>query len=142
FWQLYQDLKGYRVSACPEAAASLRARFARLVSQQTGYPRLDRVLRQWQRHGEGLLLVLARPEVPLHNNLSERDIREYVIWRKVSGGTRSALGRRCRDTFVSLAKTCKKLGMSFWDYLHDRLSATPVLPALSELVRQKALAPT
>lgn len=142
FWQLYQDLKGYRADPHPEAAAGLRARFDRLVGQETGYPRLDRVLRQWQRNGDELLLVLGRPEVPLHNNGSERDIREYVIIRKVSGGTRSELGRRCRDTFVSLAKTCQKLGMSFWDYLCDRLCAAPVLPALSELVRQKALAPT
>jgi hypothetical protein len=142
FWQLYQDLKGYRADPRPEARVSLRARFDRLVGQETCYPRLNRVLGQWQRNGDELLLVLAHPEVPVHNNLSERDIREYVIWRKVSGGTRSALGRRCRDTFLSLAKTCKKLGVSFWDYLRDRLSAAPVLPTLSELVRQKALAPT
>ena len=37
-------------------------------------------------------MVLARPDVPLHTNGSERDIRTQVNRRKVSGGTRSDLG--------------------------------------------------
>jgi hypothetical protein len=41
--------------------------------------------------------------------------------RKISGSTRSDNGRRCRDTFASLKKTCRKNGLSFWQYLHDRL---------------------
>jgi len=58
----------------------------------------------------------------LHNNLSENDIREYVKRRKVSGSTRSELGRQARDTFTRLKKTCRKLGVSFWQYLLDRIS--------------------
>jgi hypothetical protein len=46
--------------------------------------------------------------------LSETDIREYVKRRKISGGTRSEAGRRDRDTFASLKKTCRKLSVSFW----------------------------
>ena len=59
--------------------------------------------------------------MPLHTNGSERDIREYVKRRKVRGGTRSEEGRRCRDAFASLKKTWRKLGVSFWDYLLDRV---------------------
>jgi len=69
-----------------------------------------------------LLRVLDRPEIPLHTNGSETDIWDYVKKKKVSGGTRSDEGRRCRDTFASLKKTCRKLDISFWDYLADRLS--------------------
>ena len=74
----------------------------------------------------------------MHTNGSEGDIREYVKKRKVSGGTRSALGRECRDTFASLKKTCRKLGISFWDYLRDRVSHANEIPSLAELVRQRA----
>lgn len=81
-----------------------------------------------------------RPELPLHNNLSERDIREYVKRRKVSGGTRSDEGRQCRDTFASLKKTCKKLKVRFWDYLQDRIRGDNEIPKLSDLIRQAALA--
>ena len=83
-------------------------------------------------------MVLERPELPLHNNLSEQDIRDYVTKRKISGGTRSALGRRCRDTFMSLHKTCRKLGVSFWAYLQDRLGGLGQIPPLGELLRRKA----
>ena len=70
--------------------------------------------------------------------MSERDIREYVKRRKVSGSTRSDEGRRCRDTFASLKKTCKKLGVKFWDYLQDRIEKKNAIPELSVLMRQAA----
>jgi hypothetical protein len=78
--------------------------------------------------------VLERPEIPLHNNLSERDIREYVKRRKISGSTRSGEGRRCRDTFVSLKKTTLKMGVSFWDYLIDRTTKKYDISSLDQLV--------
>ena len=34
-------------------------------------------------------MVLNRPEIPLHTNGSENDVRCHVTRRKVSGGTRS-----------------------------------------------------
>jgi hypothetical protein len=52
--------------------------------------------------------VLDRPEIPLHTNGSENDVRCHVTRRKVSGGTRSDVGRDCRDAFLGLAKTCAK----------------------------------
>ena len=82
------------------------------------------------------MLVLERPEIPLHNNLSESDIREWAKRRKISAGTRSELGRRCRDTFVSLKKTCRKLGVSFWRYLQDRIRGVNEILALPDLMRQ------
>ena len=71
------------------------------------------MLRHLHRRKSELLLVLRRPDIPLHTNGSETDIRDFVKKRKVSGGTRSELGRQCRDTFASLKKTCRKLGISF-----------------------------
>ena len=82
------------------------------------------------------MLVLDRPEIPLHNNLSERDIREYVKRRKISGGTRSDEGRACRDTFASLKKTAQKLKVGFWSYLLDRLTGKKQIPPLSDLIVQ------
>ena len=89
-------------------------------------------------HKADLLRVLARPEIPLHNNAMESDIREFVKRRKISGGTRSDAGRRCRDTFASLKKTCCKLRLCFWDYLQDRVRGLGQMPRLGALIRQKA----
>jgi Transposase IS66 family len=69
-----------------------------------------------------LLAVLERPDIPLHTNGSENDIRCQVTRRKISGGTRSDLGRDCRDAFLGLMKTCAKQGIRFWQYLGSRLA--------------------
>ena len=84
-----------------------------------------------------LLRVLERPEVPLHNNLSEGHMRDYVKKRKISGSTRSEAGRRARDTFASLKKTCRRLGVNFWAYLQDRLRGQGRIPPLPELIRRR-----
>jgi hypothetical protein len=79
--------------------------------------------------------VLDRPEIPLHTNSSENDIRCHVTRRKLSGGTRSDLGRDARDTFLGLAKTCTKLGISFWNYLGARLNLPgAAVPPLANLI--------
>jgi hypothetical protein len=137
-WQLYQDLKAYRQQPVAQRVPELEARFAALCNQRTGYPNIDAVLKEMRNHRADLLRVLERPEVPLHNNASESDIREYVTKRKVSGGTRSNSGRRCRDTFVSLKKTCRKLGINFWMYLQDRVRGLGQVIRLAERIRQRA----
>src|SRR5207244_1516953 len=98
-WELYQDLKAYRQQPQPAQVPVLTARFEALCAQQTGYPSINNVLREMRERQADLLRVLERPEVPLHNNGSESDIRDYVKKKKISGSTRSDDGRQCRDTF-------------------------------------------
>jgi hypothetical protein len=141
-WELYRDLKDYRRAPVPADAAALRQRFDRLVDTRTRFATLDRLLARTQANRDELLLVLDRPEVPLHTNDAENDLRAVVTRRKLSGGTRSAAGRACRDAFLGLLKTCAKLGIRFWDYLGARLGAAgePTIPGLDHLVRQAATA--
>src|ERR1019366_4889641 len=136
-WELYQELKAYRQQPQPDQVPVLIARFEALCSQQTVYPSINQVLKDMREHQADLLRVLDRPEVPLHNNASESDIRDYVKKRKISGSTRSADGRRCRDTFASLKKTCRKLGIRFWDYLQDRVRGLGEVARLADLIRQR-----
>ena len=90
-----------------------------------------------------LLIVLDRPEIPLHTNTSENDVRCQVTRRKISGGTRSDVGRDCRDAFLGLAKTCAKLGIAFWDYLGSRLAVpgSPTIPYLPKIIEARARSP-
>src|ERR1700678_4076446 len=78
-----------------------------------------------------------RPEIPLHTNGSENDIRCHVTRRKVSGGTRSDAGRDCRDAFLGLAKTCAKNGIAVWNYLGSRLGVSDqtLIPLFPHLLR-------
>ena len=112
--------------------------FDALFNQKTGWPELNTALLKIDHRREELLLVLEHPEIPLHNNLSERDIRQYVKNRKISAGTRSEAGRRARDTFLRLKTTCRKLGQSFWRYLQDRRQRLRQAPSLGKLIHQKA----
>lgn len=139
-WDLYADLKAYKRQPDPAKVAPLQARFDALFTQSTDYYTLDDLLLRLHRRKSELLLVLRRPDIPLHTNGSETDIRDFVKKRKVSGGTRSDLGRQCRDTFASLKKTCRKLGISFWLYLLDRVSRTNAIPPLPTLIRNAAIA--
>jgi hypothetical protein len=116
-WRLYSDLKAYRTNPLPRLRRQLRARFDRIFRRRTGFATLDRLLARLHANKAELLAVLDRPDIPLHTNGSENDIRCQVTKRKVSGGTRSDVGRDCRDAFLGLAKTCAKLGIAFWDYL-------------------------
>ena len=137
-WQLYRDLKAYKQAPDEKTKTDLEKRFDEIFATQTCSKVLNAALRRLANNKEELLMVLDRPNIPLHNNLSERDIREYVKKRKISGSTRSDAGRRCRDTFTSLKKTCRKLGLSFWDYLYDRVSKAAKIPPLPDLIRDRA----
>ena len=138
-WELYRDLKAYKTAPTVEAKPALEKRFDALCATQTCFVSLDLALKRMGRNKRELLLVLERPDIPLHNNLSEGDVREYVKRRKISGGTRSEDGRRGRDTFASLKKTCRKLRVSFWNYLDDRLRGQGQIPTLASLIEARAL---
>ncbi len=141
-WWFYRDLLAYKREPSARRKAEMRTRFDRIFRRRTGFVTLDRLLARLHANKAELLAVLDRPEIPLHTNGSERDIRCHVIKRKISGGTRSDRGRDCRDAFLGLAKTCMKLGIAFWDYLGDRLEipCQPTIPRLPDIVTHRCAA--
>jgi hypothetical protein len=118
-WQFYADLKEYRRTPTPWQREHLRARFDYIFGMRTDFITLDRLLQRLHANKAELLAVLDSPNIPLHTNGSENDIRSRVTRRKISGGTRSDIGR---DAFLGLAKTCTKLGVAFRNYLGSRRS--------------------
>jgi hypothetical protein len=135
-WDFYRDLKAYRRAPDPQRKQALQAQFDHIFKRKTGFATLDRLLTRLCSNRPELLKVLDRPEIPLHTNGSENDIRCHVTRRKISGGTRSDLGRDCRDAFLGLAKTCAKLEITLWDYLGARLAVpgAPTVPGLPQLI--------
>jgi hypothetical protein len=140
-WLLYEELKKYKENPKPKDKKRLEDMFDEIFTSKTSSATLNAALGRIYNNKPELLLVLERPDIPLHNNGAENAIREYVKKRKISGSTRSESGRQCRDTFTSLKKTCRKLGVSFWQYLKDRIENTGLIPDLSELIRQQVLNP-
>jgi len=140
-WRLYKGLKQYKENPNSKDKKRLKAIFDKTFTQKTHSTTLNQALKRLYRNKAELLLVLERPDIPLHNNIFENAIREYVKKRKISGSTRSELGRQCRDTFTSLKKTCRKLDVSFWQYLKDRIEEKKLIPNLADLIRQQTLNP-
>lgn len=140
-WWFYADLKAYRTEPTARRRGEMRARFDRIFRRRTGFVSLDRLLERLHANKLELLMVLDRPEIPLHTNGSERDIRCHVTKRKISGGTHSDDGRDCRDAFLGLMHTCTKLGIAFWDYLGDRVGIPndTTVPPLADLILCRGL---
>jgi len=138
-WCFYRSLKLWKQSPSRGGERAFRWQFDRIFGLRTGYKELDELLARLARRKAELLRVLERPEIPLHTNASENDLRACVTKRKVSGGTMSAEGRVARDVMLGLSKTCRKLRLSFFDYLGDRLGLhgdQPRIPPLAVLVTQ------
>jgi Transposase IS66 family len=134
-WWFYAQLKDYKLAPNPQRAAELCARFDRIFRRRTGYATLDKLLKRLLANKRELLRVLERPEIPLNTNASENDLRAVVTKRKISGGTVSERGRQARDVMLGLAKTCRKLKISFFEYLGDRLGIQgPKIQDLASIV--------
>ena len=80
----------------------------------TGYNALDERIAKTHAKKGCLLMALAHPEIPLHNNPAELGARARVRKRDVSFGPRTREGAQAWDTFMTLAETATKLGVSFY----------------------------
>jgi hypothetical protein len=138
YWGLFRRLHEYKRNPTNGSRKKINADFDDLFTMKTEMLSLNKALASLFKKKRELLLVLEEPEIPLTNNISEGDIRDQAKKRKISAGTRSEAGRKARDTFMSLQKTCKKLGISFHDYLHDRLSGANQIPYMTKLMKTKA----
>ena len=138
YWAFYAQLLDYATQPSGERAAQLRREFDTLFSTVTGYAALDERIAKTKAKKAELLQVLEHPELPLHNNLSELGARLRVRKRDMSYGPRTAAGKKAWDTFMTLGATAKKLGVSFYQYIYDRVSGTAQMPSLADLITQQA----
>jgi Transposase IS66 family len=138
YWDYYELLRQYRASPSAERAASLRLEFDELFATRTGYAALDDRVAKTALKKTELLTVLSDPSVPLHNNESELQARVSARRRDVSLHSRSVAGVRAMDTFTTLVQTAKKLGISAYAYLRDRLRQQFEFPSLANAIQAAA----
>ena len=138
FWTYYHQLLAYRKEPTPAQAARLDGEFEALFSTVTGYDALDERIAKTRAKKRCLLMVLAHPEIPLHNNPAELGARARVRKRDVSFGPRTRDGAKAWDTFMTLAETATKLGVSFYHYIYDRVSGAYQMPSLADLITEQA----
>ena len=138
FWDYYDQLLTYQQAPTPEERERLATQFDELFSTKTGYKALDDRIAKTKAKKAYLLMVVEHPEIPLHNNPVELEARRRVRKRDISFGPRTDAGKRAWDTFQTLAATTHKLGVSFFDYIHDRVSKANQIPGLDILIAEQA----
>jgi hypothetical protein len=138
FWAYYDQLLEYRQRPTAQEALRLEAEFDALFGAPSGYAELDKRMASTCSNKGALLLVLKFPELPLHNNPAELGARGRVRKRGVSFGPRTEDGKQAWDTFMTLAATTKKLQVSFYEYVRDRVLKKNAIPPLPELIQKAA----
>ncbi len=137
-WDYYDKLNKYRDKPDDKMKEELEREFDKLFSKKTGYEELDKRIALTKGKKEELLLVLKFPEILLHNNPAELALREGVVKRKISNGTRSDDGKVAWQNMMSIMDTCRKHGISLYDYIKDIFSGKREMTRLSVLIAQKA----
>lgn len=138
FWDYYKDLKQYKENPNTEMKEKLEVDFDKLFSRKTGYTDLDERINKTFANKAKLLLVLDFPYIPLHNNESELGAKQQVRYRDVSLQTKNEQGTKAKDALLTVVETAKKLKVSIWDYLLDRVSKKFELKSLADTIREKA----
>ena len=118
----HADLKAYRTNPTPRRRGQLRVRFDRIFRRRTGFVTLDRLLSRLRANTADLLAVLDHPDSLLQINGFENEIHRQLAKRQHSRGSRSVLGRDCRNALLGLGEPCAKSGMAVWDYLGSRVN--------------------
>ena len=112
--KVYEIAKEFNGHGTPGDVDHLYERLILLLD--TGYQHIktrkfvDNLLR---RKKEWLFRFVIDPEVEPTNNRAERALRPSVIYRKVSGGTRSSRGTKAYDRLFSIFYTQKLRKRSF-----------------------------
>ncbi len=114
FAGIYQDLRQYLGEPYDQVVretqvTELWQRIQQLANKPTpncGEPdKLSRLKAQLQRAGQDRLLACLPKDTPCDNNRAERDLRQLVLKRKRSFGSKSERGAQALATILSLCTT-------------------------------------
>lgn len=134
-WRYFYHLMNeYLKNPTLEKKERIIKEFESITKIKTLVKPIDLQLERTRKNQKLLLLFLRYPHIPIENNMAERDLRERVIKRKISLQNRSKKGLDAWDLMLSLASTCRKLSISFWDYLNDRIYFKQQIPYLGKVI--------
>jgi len=139
FWDYYGKLLEYKEHPTCGQAKKLSTEFDELFSTKTRYYALDDRIEKTKAKIEELLKVLKYPELPLHNNDAELGARVEKRRQDVSLQTKTKEGTEAKDTFLTITQTAKKLGVSAYEYIYDRISKQFKMPSLAKMIEQRNL---
>ena len=118
-----------RVGDYRDGCFNLEKRLDRLLEPEYSDPKNAKLAKRIERYRDEWLVFLYNVDVEPTNNLAERQIRPFVLIRKISAGNRSEWGALVYTQLMSVFSTCKQRGLNFVDTILSGL----VEPARSHL---------
>jgi transposase len=100
-----------------EQLAELRAWCQKHRDSQ--HEKTRQLAREFLNDWAAIWTVLEYPDLPITNNIAERALRQWVIARKISYGTRTKQGSRAFALLASVIETCRQRKVSPWTYLAE-----------------------
>lgn len=88
-----------------------------------GIPQAHRVVRRMQKSFEMMWLFVKKKDIAMTNNLAERQVRKYVLYRKKLLFTWSEWGNQFVERILSLYLTCRLKKASAFTQLSHAISA-------------------
>ncbi len=76
------------------------------------------ILNDWA----AITAFVTNPDLPATNNDAERALRDAVIARRISNGTRTEEGSAAYAATLSVFETCRRRGIEPWRYITDLLA--------------------
>ncbi len=137
YWGFYRKLLDFKEQNPQEQNRikdQLSLEFDQIFSQKTKYGALDLTIERTRDNKADLLRVLDFPDLPLHNNAAELAARKVVRKRDISLHTWSDWGTQLRDAFMSIIETARKLNISAYDFIYDRIAQQFKLPSLAKVI--------
>ena len=113
-------------AAQDELKKAVEELFAQAEAELAGLPakaRQGKALRSLLKHREGLSVFVDNPQVPMDNNVAERELRGAVIGRRLSFGSDSEDGADLTATMYSVIGTLALNGIDVLRWLEAWLEA-------------------
>ncbi len=101
----------------------IKKRILALSAQEGLPPKSATLAKRFSKHGDAIFRFLFDPSVPPTNNIAEQTLRQSVIDRRITQGSRSLMGRQWNARIWTVLDTCRKQGHSAWQFLQDALWA-------------------
>ena len=92
----------------------IKNRILTLAEQQDLPPKSTTLAKRFRKHGEAMFRFLFDSAVPPTNNAAEQTLRQAIIDRRITQGSRSLMGRQWNARIWTVLATCKKQGRSSW----------------------------
>lgn len=137
YWEFYHKLLDYKKMPSNALAQKIEIDFDTLFTTKTNYFQLDKLIDKTFNNKTKLLTVLIKPEIPLHNNLSELGARKKARKRDISYHTMSNIGTLCLDAFMTITQTPIQHNVDIYKYIKQMVNKDKNRMTLAQLIHQK-----